>query len=192
MPSNIILNIDYDKTELLDLFNNSERLVLNNFNRVVAILGDNFSKLPIFTRYLDMFNFIPKSDLSIELLQITGNSKPHINPGNNGLLIFPVSGTPLILNTYSYTTPHKDENGRLEMDSRSMSSDEISAIESTLIESVPIEHPIAVDGLTTLSFHVTTEPYPIVLVLKINKMVDWADVYSFIKRYEGSYVNRND
>lgn len=184
MPSNITINLDYDKTELLELFNNSEKLLLTSFDRVKADLPEGACDLPIFAKYFEMFSqFVPKHDLSLELLQIAGNVRPHINPGNNGLIIFPISGTPLTLNTYSYATPYKDKGGRPIMDAINMSPEEVSEIEATLIESIAVTQPILVDGLTTLSFRVSEEPHPLVLILKVSTLVNWFAVHNFVKRY---------
>jgi hypothetical protein len=183
VPSNITINFEYDKTELLELFNNSEKEYFTPFSRSKAILGANASESDIFTRYFDAFPFIPKYDDSIELVQITGNSPPHINPGNNGLLIFPVSGNPLILNTYSYVTPFKDINsGRPIMDLVNMSPEQVTEIESTLIETKEVNQPIAVNGLQTFSIHTNAEPCPIILVLKVPVVVNWSTVYNFMKK----------
>lgn len=183
MLSNININFEYDKTELLDLFNNSEKEYITKFSRTKAILDENVNELALFSKYFDTFPFIPRYDLSIELGQITGNSPPHVNPGNNGLLIFPVSGNPLILNTYSYITPFKDTNtGRPIMDVANMSPEELAAIETTIIETKEITQPIAIDGLTTFSLHTNSDPCPIILALKIPLIINWAIVYNFMKK----------
>lgn len=183
MPANITFNFDYDKTELLNLFNNSEKQYLTKYSRTSANLDMGIAESELFSRYFNEFPFISKFDLNIELLQITGNVRPHINPGNNGFLMFPVSGNPLIVNTYSYVTPYKHPNSdRPMIDAINMSEEGVAAIESTLVDSKAITQPIAINGLHTFSMRVSEEPYPIVLLLKIPMAVNWATVYNYLRQ----------
>lgn len=172
--SHIDIKFDYQKQELLNLFNNSPKTQPTNSSRIVADLGKNAIDSTLLAPFFNKFSFIPKNDLSYELIQLLEKTRPHINPGNAGLLIFPVNGL-LTLNTYSYVTPTKDSNGRLTMDFLNMSDEEITEIEKTKIESVGIASPTAVDGLTTFSLE-PTEPETIILVLKIDISSSWEQV----------------
>jgi hypothetical protein len=188
MLSTIPFNFDYDKIELLNLFNNADKQYLTKFNRTSANLELGIAESELFSRYFNEFPFISKFDLNIEIIQITGNARPHINPGNNGFLILPISGNPLIVGTYSYVTPYKFPNSdRPMMDVLNMSPETLANVESTFIESISVTQPTAVNGLRTFSFSVNDEPHPIVLLLKIPKTVDWSTVYNHLK--QDTYAN---
>jgi hypothetical protein len=177
MPSHINFNLTLDIDEFLNVFNRSKKNVLNNFDRIQANLPDDAHNIPMFKDLIDQFSFIPKNRSSIDLFQFVGNSRPHINAGNNGLLIFPLAGS-FLLNFYSYVTPTTDEDGRPTMDQKNMSPEELAAIESTKIESITVSSPIAIDGLTTLSLH-NNGSNAVVLVLKIDKYTSWETVTEF-------------
>lgn len=181
MPAYYKFDFSYDPTAFLTLFNDSTKSSLSNFNRILANLPSGICETDLMKPFFDAFNFIPKNDLSIEILQLTGNSKPHINPGNNGIILFPLQGS-ILLNHYSYITPYKDENRRPVMNQQNMSDAELLAIESTKIDTTVIDRPTLIDGLQTMSFHMNS-PEPIVLALKVNKIRDWFDVYNFTKKY---------
>lgn len=179
MTSHMDITFDYDKQELLDLFNNSTKKQATNSSRILADLGDNVIDSMTIAPFFDKFSFIPRTNLSYELVHLVDKTKPHVSPGNAGLLIFPVSGS-LTLNTYSYVSPMKDSAGRPTMDFLNMSAEEIAEIEKTKIESVVIDSPMAIDGLTTFSLE-PTEPNTIVLILKIARRQSWDSVTSMLK-----------
>ena len=182
MPSHININHTYDASSILEVFNNAEKYspppMAGQAN--IATLGSEAYNDPLFAPFFDKFPFIPKNDLSIDLLQLTGNQRPHINPGNNGLLIFPLD-VGFILNTYSYQTTTVDDAGRPTMNFGTMTVADFDAIETTLIESVMITTPVAIDGLTTFSMHLDGGTPPTLLVLKIDKTINWSTVYNYCK-----------
>lgn len=181
MPSHININYTYDASSILEVFNNAEKHTPPNLpNQLTANLGKAVYDNPLFAPFFDTFPFIPKNDFSIDLIQLTGNQRPHINPGNNGLLIFPL-GVGLILNTYSYQTTTVDDTGRPVMDHSTMTPADYAEIESTLIESVLITTPVAIDGLTTFSFHLDDNNPVKLLILKIDKNCSWETAYNFCK-----------
>jgi hypothetical protein len=183
MPSNIIVNVDYDKTELLELFNTSEKSDLPDIvnSRIKVDFPTGIHTLPIFSKLIDTFHFVARHDQSIELFQIRRKTNPYVSSGFNGFVVLPISGTPLILNTYSYVSPHTTVTGRPYLDLR-MPAEEAAAIEETLIDSVPINQPVAIDGLTTFSFEAVEEPFPIVLLLRIDQSWDWTTAYNFCRK----------
>jgi hypothetical protein len=176
MPSNITFSFDYDPSDFLKLFNDSEKSVLTD-SITQANLGENVTESPLLESFFYRFPFISKNNSSAELIQFVGSTRPHINPGNNGLLVFPIRGS-LTLNTFSYVPPTKDENGRPTMDPKSLTEGEIAAIEATKVDSVTVSTPMAVDGLTTHSFS-PAEVDPIFLILKIDKTISWSHVEKF-------------
>jgi hypothetical protein len=179
MASHININYEYSKQELADLFAGLSKTQATNSTRLMADLGENSFDLESLSPFFTKFNFIPKNDLSVELAEFVNITKPHINPGNNGLLIFPVSGS-MTLNTYSYMTTTVDDNGRPTMDFLNMSEEEIDVIEGTKTGSVVIDTPIAVDGLTTFSLE-PTEVNTVVLVMKIDKNQSWESVVEILE-----------
>jgi hypothetical protein len=183
MPSNIVLNFAYDKNEILELFNNSEKSSLPNVvnSRIRAVLPSGIHESPIFSKYLTGLPFVARNDLSIDIFQIRKKMKPFVTTEVNGLLVFPISGSSLILNTYSYVTPYTNENGRPIID-LNISDEEVAAIEETLVDSVLIDQPVAIDGLTTFTIEPSSEPFPVVMMLKIDQSWDWATVYNFCRK----------
>lgn len=182
MPSHININYTYDANSILEVFNNAEKYTTpRSPMQLMAKLGKAVYDDPLFAPFFDTFPFVPKNDLSIDLLQLTANQKPHINPGNNGLLIFPLD-VGFILNTYSYQTPTVDDTGRPVMDPTTITPADYVEIETTLIESVLITTPVAIDGLTTFSIHLDEgTPSSTFLVLKIDKNTSWSTAYNFCK-----------
>lgn len=179
MPSYVKFNHDYDQQQLLNLFNESQKFASNNSVRNVANLGEDCQNSDILAPLFASFSFIPKNSNSCELSQFIKNGNPRTNPGNNGLLIFPVSGS-LSLNIYDYVSDNTDSEGRPVLDPESMSESELAEIEQTKIETVQIDSPIAVDGLTTYSLS-PSEPNTIVLMLKIDIAKSWESTYTAIQ-----------
>jgi hypothetical protein len=186
MTSYIKFVHEYSKQDLLDLFNNSEKKppdisgkeLPNYASTTLAVLGEDSFNLEKLSPFFETFSFIPKNDDSLALSKFLNNTSPFINLRNNGFLIFPVSGS-LTLNNYNYI-PETESNGRPFIDILNMSESEIEDIEATKTESVIIDSPIAIDGLTTYSLHVT-EPNTVTLVLKIPLSTSWESVLEFLK-----------
>lgn len=179
MSSYINFNYDYSKQELLDLFNSSEKQPSDNSTRIMAVLGEQSYDLEAISPFFNKFSFIHKDDQSLALCQWMDKTKPHINARNNGVLIFPVSGS-LKLNTYSYVTPNIDETGRPTIDFLNMTESEIEIIEATKIESVVVNSPIVINGLNTYSLE-PNEPNTVTFVLKINTANNWESVLEFLQ-----------
>jgi len=178
MTSKVNFSYNYSKQDLLTLFNNSTKTTSENSVRSTANLGAQSFDLEELAPFFETFSFIEKHDNSCELSSFLKNGEPRINPENNGLLIFPVNGS-LTLNTYSYVTPSKDSTGRPVMNVDSMDSAEIALIEQTKTDSVVIDAPIAVDGLTTYSLH-PTAPNTIVFMLKIKRDQSWESIVELL------------
>lgn len=172
MKSHISINFDYSKSTLLDMFNSVSKTAFPRWNKANLPAGVN--EFVEFESYFNAFTFLLKEDDTIEISELTANTKPHVNPGNNGLIVFPISGT-LTLNTYSYVSKTLDQYGRRAIDTAAMTEEEQAQIESTLIESVDITSPMAIDGLTTFSLH-PKDGSATVLFLKIPMNVQWDQV----------------
>lgn len=179
MSYNIGFNFQYSKQQLLDLFNSSSKVESNNSTRILANLGSEPYSIPEVSLFFQAFPMIPRHENSCDFAQFIDNTRPHINNGNNGLLVFPVSGS-LTLNKYSYETPEVDSEGRPFMDFLNMSAEQIADIELTKTDSVVIDTPMAINGLTTHSLH-PTEPNTIVLILKIPKTESWESIVQLVQ-----------
>jgi hypothetical protein len=178
MTSKVNFSYDYSKQDLLNLFNSSTKVPSDSYSeRSIANLGDQPYELEEIAPFFESFSFMLKDDKACELSKFLTKGAPHINAGNNGLLIFPVNGS-LTLNTYSYVTPSKDSTGRPVMNAE-MDSAEIALIEQTKTDSVVISSPTAVNGLSTFSLE-PTAPDTIVFMLKINRQQSWESVVEFL------------
>jgi hypothetical protein len=174
MSSYIKFNHTYATQELLDLFNNSDKTLSSSSVRNIANLGKDCYNSQNLSPFFTAFPFIPKNDNSCELSQYLKEGTPRTNSGNNGLLIFPVSGS-LSLSIYSYVSDNKDSAGRPILEPENISDSELTQIEQTKTETVEISSPIAVDGLSTYSLE-PTEPNTVVFIMKINKFQSWESV----------------
>jgi hypothetical protein len=179
MSPYIKFNHSYDQQELLNLFNNSQKNESKNSVRNIANLGEDCQNSDILAPLFSTFSFIPKNSDSCELSQFIKKGNPRTNPGNNGLLIFPVSGS-LSLNIYDYVSEIRDSDGRPLLEPDNLSERQLAEIEQTKTETVQIDSPIAVDGLTTYSLN-PTEPNTVVFILKIPTSTPWNSVVEVIQ-----------
>jgi hypothetical protein len=162
------INFTYDPQPLMDLmnlYNTSTTAVLH------ADLPVGISTSTVFDSYFDRVTtaIVPRDDRSIELCGIAKGVVPKINPNNNGIIVFPVSGE-TILKTYSYVPP-VDSSGRPTMDNV-----DTATILSTLVSSTSITSPTVINGLTVYSISRDENQFPVVLLLKIGKNVSWDTV----------------
>jgi hypothetical protein len=178
MSSHVNINYQYSAQDLLDAFNSATKVPSNNSTRLIADLGEEAYSLELLAPFFEKFSFIPKNDNSLTLCQFVDKTRPHINPDNNGILVFPISGS-LSLNKYSYVTNETDENGRPVMDFLNLTEEEIAAIEATKSETFVIDAPIAIDGLSTYSLE-PTAPDTIVFVLKIHRSTSWENAQEML------------
>ena len=167
-------NFTYDKQPLLNLYNESDKF--NYPERIRANLPINTSE---FKPFLDKFQFVPHYDDCVEISELTQGTNPHINPGNNGLLIFPISGT-VSLKVYSYVPQKRYEKGRPFIDIKNLPESALNDIKASMTETINITEPIVVNGLMTHSLEPIDTP-AVILVLKMPVSVQWNDVIDSIE-----------
>jgi hypothetical protein len=144
----------------------------------MATLTSGISSTSDFAQYFKDFDLVNQHDDAMELCEFFGATNPHTNPYNNGLIIFPVSGT-LTLNTYSYLPPAYNPKtmNRASFDFKNMSEQDKVIVTSSLVDSVDITSPMVIDGLTTYSLQPKSgTTSAIVLVLKIPMIHTWEDI----------------
>lgn len=180
MTSHLNVNLDYDKEALLAMFNAAEKTVLPRYTK--AELDPEVVSSGIIRSYLDHFPYIPHNIASIDLVIRTRDERPHITPANNGYIIFPVSGS-VLLKTYSYNFADPTNNSVYAI----KSTDELTPsmlldIEATLVDTIKVDSPIAVDGNTVHA--VVSEDGTqgsIALYLKIPLGVTWEEAVAAMK-----------
>jgi len=76
----------YSKESLLALFNRCNKQVMSCYNvaDLTEVHQNMFPRMDIFDRTLDLKEYV--------LAELIGSTGYQINPGNNGLIIFPVTG----------------------------------------------------------------------------------------------------
>ena len=173
MPNYIKFNFEYDKQPLLDTFNNVAKSNVGFKKANKAILDTGSAKSSVFDSFFQKCPFVPRNDLSLTLIEFTGDSIPRTDIDSNGHVIFPLGGDVSLKNyEFKFSDPTSTwayAIKRTDVLTQTMLND----IESTLIETVAIDGPTAIDGQTTHSFQTAGA---IVLILKIPLSVSWDDV----------------
>ena len=171
MSTHFKFNFAYDKQPFLDIFNNSEKSILGN--RRGAVLPEGISNYEILQPFFEQFPFIQKHDASIGIAELTSDSLPRLVPSAIGTIIFPLSGT-LSLKTYEFKFADPTSTWAYAIKTTDvLTTTMVSDIESTLIETVLIDSPIAVNGQRTHSVQTNGAIY---LILNIPLSVQWDDV----------------
>lgn len=171
------INFTYDAQALLDLYNSSNKVNLRD--RINADISVETFSSPLINPFFEKYSFVPRYQNCLELSSVISASNPHINPGNNALLIFPVAGS-VALNVYSFVPRRKTLEERPFIDVPNLTEDALAGIKSTLTETVEIKTPIIVNGLMTHSIAPVSDP-ALILVLKMPIGVYWNDVIDSIE-----------
>jgi len=168
-----LLDIDYDKDQLLELFRLSKKdISKKNFVEATGDLINN----PEVSRLLELFPFITPVSLAVGLAQLRIDVRPYINDGNNGLIIFPVYGN-LDFKFYSYQAPIVNGRPSLSPARNAVPLELLLDIEENqVLESFIVDKPVAINGLVPHSYHVTNNRNPVFLVFKIPLDVTWDTV----------------
>lgn len=121
------------------------------------------------------------------LARVTRQVLPHTNPGNNGLVIFPIDGM-LEMSFYSYNPPIV--NGMTMLSPYPKDRVHLSSIEATKLlkskfETFTIDNPIAVNGRRIFSYRPVKGTQPLIFLLKIPFNMSWDSVKIII---ENAYV----
>lgn len=173
MPTHIKFNFDYTEQTLLDLYNNLEKTQVGN--RLKVELPAGVSNYEVFQPFFEQFPFIPKNDASLKISEILGESLPRILPSSTGMLVFPLNG-PLTLKTYEFKFAEPTSKWAYAIKTTDvLTTTMVADIASTLMETVLIDGPIAINGQHTHSIHPNSTG-TIILVLQIPISVSWDDV----------------
>jgi hypothetical protein len=166
-------DFDYDPNLFIEIFkSNGKENSMSPFLKTLYPINEDDSIKPFY----ENFNFVPTDRRSLELMEILVPVGPYISPRNNGLIFFPVSGV-LEFNFYSYTS-NTFVNGRPILPPRSANNN-YKNIEHTLVETIQVTGPVAINGLVTHKY--TPLEFPtLVFVLKIPMHIPWEDVVSAI------------
>ena len=173
MPTHFKFTFDYNKQALLDLYNNLEKIQVGR--RLKAVLPAGVSNDEVFQSFFEQFPFIPKDDKSLEISEVLDESLPRILPSAAGLLIFPLNGT-LTLKTYEFKFADPTSKWAYAIKTTQvLTTTMVADIEGTLMETILIDGPIAINGQHTHSVH-PANTGTILLVLQIPISVSWDDV----------------
>ena len=160
-------NFDYDPSVFLKIFNeNAKDESASPFAKTLFPIHQD----PYLELFYQQFNFIPTDRRSLEIMEVKKRVGPYVSPGNNGTIIFPLSGA-LEYNFYSYV-PTTVENGRPIL---KPGTADLRTVEPTLTETIKVTRPIAINGLKTHMYRPVESP-TIIFVLKIPLNVSWEQV----------------
>lgn len=159
------LDCHYDKSSLSELFSTSNKARIKSMYQV----NDEIYNHPSIVALFEQCPFISHNRFNVELGIIDRYVPPYISPGNNGLVLFPISGT-LKLNFYSYPGTRETLGPFIPKTTKLLNE-----IESTLIEAVLIDRPTVFNGLVTHSYGPVGDP-ALLAVLKIPLDMDWNNI----------------
>lgn len=176
-------DVEYDRKVLVDLFYEyiydfpSER----NLRSPFKALSENIdlTSHELISKLFDAVPAIPKKAHATALCEITKPVYAHCNPKNNGTVFFPITGS-LEVSFFSYNPP-LDETGRptfspMPDERPQLSDEEKEVMENSIIETVTLDRPMAINGLKLHSYQPTSLEPPLVFVLKIPMEVSWQDL----------------
>ena len=169
-----VVEFDYDKESLLALFNNSPK---GNFHKhFLEVALPNISHRIELSNFFSVFHYITQTDRNIALQEITSEVLPYVSPGNNGLIIFPISGA-LEVSFYDYT-PLVNEDSRPQLLPKD-AADILDKITATRCKTIIIDKPTAINGLIVHSYKPLSTP-TIVFCLKIQPSLSWDELLTFL------------
>jgi hypothetical protein len=170
----IDINFDYDKDALESMFRNSSDISRTG---PFTFVDSDITVLETVSNIFDKFNF-PLFNHHCTLTTIRRAVPIHTNPGNNGLIVFPVSGE---LNVEFYSAPAPVVNGLTLLspylkDRPPMTAQEIDEIQNSKFASKVVKNPIAINGRKIYSYYPALGTMPLVFILKIPFEMDWTQI----------------
>ena len=155
-------NFEYDTDELLKLFDDSTKAISNLWLEVTDDVTSDWNVLPFFGK----FDFIRNHKGNMALASVlTSSTNPYVNPGNNGLIFFPLVGS-LECSFYSYQPPLVD--GRPHLPPR---NELRNVVKPTKCDVVIIDKPTAINGLIPHSYELSGLFKCFILKIPLN--IDW-------------------
>lgn len=139
-------NFDYNTDELLKLFDDSTKAISNLWLEVTDDVTSDWNVLPFFGKFDCIRNH--KGNMALASV-LASTTNPYVNPGNNGLIFFPLVGS-LECSFYSYQPPLVD--GRPHLPPRNELK---NVIKPTKCNVVTIDKPTAINGLIPHSYELS-------------------------------------
>lgn len=174
MSTHFKFNFDYNKQALLDIFDNLEKNLSPTGKRLRAVLPAGISNYEILQPFFEQFPFVQKHDDSLDFSETISNTLPQVLAGATGIIVFPLNGI-ISLKTYQFKFSDPRSTWSYAIKTTDvLTTTMINDIESTLIETVLIDGPIAVNGQSTHSYQIDGTSK--ILALKIPLSVSWDDV----------------
>lgn len=162
-------DVYYNRHNLTELFIERQQSAADHKTKVT----ENIIEEPSIVDVFEHFNMIPYNKFNFELVEISSYVPPYISPRNNGLIIFPLLGE-LQINFYSYQGTRESLSPY-----RKIIKEEVDEIESTLIETVEINKPMAFNGMVAHSYGSTKAV--VIAVLKIPLGIQWHEFCSLVR-----------
>lgn len=159
-------NFDFDKDFFLDLYHKNEK---DSSCGAFTKSKVNLMNTDGINLFFDSFKFIPFDKRSIELTKIKKIVGPYINPNNNGLILFPLSGS-LKIEFYQYVPYYDNERPTLNPNVKK-SKKLLQKIKDSFIDEIEIDKPVAFNGLIPHTY--TPDNEFISLILKIPLTYKW-------------------
>lgn len=168
-----ILDVDYDRECLLEIFYKSKKNLNGIMYEVIDHIDTEFSVVKLF----EEFNFIKFTQKNLFLGEIIKESPPYINPGNNGQIMFPLLGE-LEVTFYSY--PGEMVEGRPVLLPNRKNQELTNKILSTKTETILVNKPTVINGLVTHSYKPSSNR-AVIAALKLPLDYSWNEIIEFIE-----------
>lgn len=176
----ININVEYDIDALSAMYDTP---MLSRTGPFVSV-NEDITVSEAVSELFDKFN-LPLNNSNCSLTTIHKSVEIHTNPGNNGLIIFPVLGelqvefysaAPPIVNGLTMLSPNLKDRPR-------MTAEEVAEIKNSKIASIIVNSPIAINGRRIYSYAPANATIPLVFVLKIPFDVDWKQIQLLTEKF---------
>ena len=174
----IDINIAYDVDALVSMYDETLLVSQGPFK----YLNTDITAYEAVVDLFDKFN-LPLNNNNCSLTTICKAVGIHTNPGNNGLIVFPLLGD-LEVEFYSAEAPLVNGLTMLSpylKDRPPISPDEIKTILNSKSATKVINRPIAINGRKIYSYRPVNGTIPLVFLLKIPFGVEWSQLQKIIE-----------
>lgn len=176
----IKINVEYDIDALSAMYNTT---MLSKTGPFVSV-NEDITVSEAVSDLFEKFN-LPMNNNHCSLTSINRSVGIHTNPGNNGLIIFPLSGD-LQVEFYSASAPIINGLTMLSpylKDRPPITVEDTNAILDSKFASVVVDTPIAVNGRRIYSYTPINGTTPLVFLLKIPFGVDWQQIQILTEKF---------
>lgn len=166
---------DYDRDFFTTIYENNAVEESGSFKSVAE--DSNIIFLEEINSLFDKFSF-DLNPKNCSLSRIFRQVIPHTNPGNNGLIIFPIDGQ-LEMSFYTYEPPIVNGITMLSpfpKDRMQLTPTETAKLVKSKFETFTIDSPIAVNGRKVFSYRPLKGTQPLVFILKIPFNMSWDSI----------------